>query len=93
MRTQAEHLADYLGARLDQGEDFLADLAYTLGERRSLLPWRAVASASSIDGLKIALNSDDMQINRVLKEPNLGFIFTGESIRDSFPSRRALFGW
>lgn len=56
----------------------MADLAFTLAQRRSKLEWRAVALASSIKELITALESEDIHLSRGLKVPSLGFVFTGQ---------------
>ena len=58
-------------------ETYMANLAFTLNARRSLLPWRSYAVTSSLEQLH------DVQINlskpvRAVTNPKLGFVFTGQ---------------
>ena len=58
-------------------DEALADLAYTLSERRSLLPWRSFLTCSSIHHLR-DLSSQISAPVRAVTRPNLCFIFTGQ---------------
>ncbi|KAI4262763.1 MAG: hypothetical protein L6R42_002068, partial [Xanthoria sp. 1 TBL-2021] len=78
VKSQAKDLADYLRGQTSHDGDFMADLAFTLGQRRSMMEWRAVVSASSINDLETALESNDMHVSRALNVPSLGFVFTGQ---------------
>lgn len=60
-----------------EAEMYMENLAFALNARRSLLPWRSFAIASSLKQLH------DMQIEwskpvRAVTNPTLGFIFTGQ---------------
>ena len=60
-----------------EDKKYMEDLAYTLSVRRSLLPWRSFAVASSLEQLH------DMQARlskpvRAVTNPKLGFVFTGQ---------------
>lgn len=71
-----------LESHLDSGfsEERLADLAYTLTQRRSQFAWRAVVSAESVDELRAALNDSSLSPSQasLAKVPRLGFVFTGQ---------------
>ncbi|RYP44955.1 hypothetical protein DL768_008640 [Monosporascus sp. mg162] len=56
----------------------LRDIAYTLGERRSHLPWRIALTASSLDELATSLNSPAAIPRRVTGTPKLAFVYTGQ---------------
>ena len=73
-----QDLSQYLQTKLNEEESFLADRAFTLADRRSMLDWRLAASASSTQELQAALESNDVHLNRGPKTPGLGFIFTGQ---------------
>ncbi|KAG8533016.1 Type I Iterative PKS [Bacidia gigantensis] len=77
--TQAERLRRYLE---DQEKDFCStimdDLAFTLGERRSALTWRAGVLARSVSDLLNTLQTGKLKFSRSQKVPTLGFIFTGQ---------------
>jgi len=63
-------------------EEFMAELAYTLGERRSRLQWKTYAMASSPEELTAALTaSNDDRHTPVVKSSGtrrVGFVFTGQ---------------
>ena len=58
-------------------DDILTDLAYTLGNRRSLFQWRATFIASSAQDLTSAL-TQRIRSGRAGKTPKLAFVFTGQ---------------
>lgn len=66
----------------DQAERLMAELAYTLGERRSQLQWKTYGIASSPLDLSTSLTtSDDEARAPVVKSsrvPRVGFVFTGQ---------------
>jgi acyl transferase domain-containing protein/NADPH:quinone reductase-like Zn-dependent oxidoreductase len=58
--------------------DLMSNIAYTLGQRRSLMQWRvAISTTSSIDLIQ-ALNSGKVLPSRETEPPRIGFIFTGQ---------------
>ncbi|KAG9239333.1 hypothetical protein BJ875DRAFT_491623 [Amylocarpus encephaloides] len=68
-------LLDYLQ---DKGNaEFLDRLAYTLSEKRSRLPWKSYAVASTTDELYTSLEKPLKPI-RSSQAPSLGFVFTGQ---------------
>ena len=72
-------LKQYLSLRLDDKNDsFLGDLAFTLGQRRSLLPWKATYIADSLTSLISSLEKPDLHPLRSVKVPRVGFVFTGQ---------------
>lgn len=62
--------------------NILADLAYTLDQRRSHLTWRTSLTASSVSELKVAAESamkgSTSHSKRVLDDAGLCFVFTGQ---------------
>ena len=79
LRRQRESLVSYLLKRRDgTAENLLPDLAFTLGQRRSLLPWRIALAASATEGLIAQLESSEKTPMRASKAPRLGFVFTGQ---------------
>lgn len=56
----------------------LADIAYTLGERRTLHSWKFVTHAESISGLVKKLNDPLAEPVRTTRVPRLGFVFSGQ---------------
>ncbi|KAJ5832327.1 hypothetical protein N7474_000638 [Penicillium riverlandense] len=74
----SKELATYLDLNPPALTDGLMDnIAYTLGQRRSFLPWRVAISASSYMVLNEYLSKDPEPI-RSSREPNIGFVFTGQ---------------
>lgn len=61
----------------DEGQ-FLDDLAYTIGQRRSRFPWVIATPARSVQSLVEALKNGDLRPHRASDEPRLGFVFTGQ---------------
>ena len=78
-KEQAKNIASYLEERHDIVNDaLLDDLAFTLNERRTSLPWKAVVSASSIDELTSVLKDKDLEFAKTSKSPTIAFVFTGQ---------------
>lgn len=78
VKRQSQDLSLYLQPDLSRDVGFMADLAFTLAERRSIHDWRLTVSASSVQELKTALENGDVHLNRASVTPGLGFIFTGQ---------------
>lgn len=77
--AQAKRLAVYLSERCNvASEELLRNLAFTLGERRSALSFKAAVSASSTDELIGMLRSSDIKYTKGTCPPVLGFVFTGQ---------------
>ena len=78
-KRQATSLLQYLRDRLDRVDrQFLADLAFTLGERRSQLPWKSAVVASSNENLIQKLEDSTLKFTRATAVPGLAFVFTGQ---------------
>jgi hypothetical protein len=78
-KRQIKNLCDYLKDQPDsKSEGFLDDLAYTLGERRSILPWKAAISACSAQELVKSLESSEAKFVHSAKAPILAYCFTGQ---------------
>ena len=76
---QAAILKQYLSVRSDANDDsFLRDLAFTLGQRRSLFSWKTAYVASSISSLVQKLENPDLAPLRSIRAPKIGFVFTGQ---------------
>lgn len=79
VKRQIGALNTYLTKRRDQhNTQLLPRLAFTLGQRRSLLPWKVAIVASTADELIAKLGSADRIAKRSSRAPNLGFVFTGQ---------------
>lgn len=71
--------AEYLRTRPEEDEDkFLDDLAFTLCERRSLLPWGTSIVATTKSELLQKLEAGPPTRKRSTRMPRLGFVFSGQ---------------
>ena len=76
---QAKALARYLNERQGgRANQLLNDLAYTLCERRSTLPYRAAFFASSPSQLASTLNDTKIRFQKLADVKSLAFVFTGQ---------------
>lgn len=74
-----ENITYYLEQRPAIFENSLmGNLAYTLGERRSHLPWKVAVATSASHELIPILASQSIVPIRSAAEPKIGFIFTGQ---------------
>jgi acyl transferase domain-containing protein/NADPH:quinone reductase-like Zn-dependent oxidoreductase len=75
-----QNLSIYLEQRPEVFQnDLLANLAYTLGQRRALHPWRIAVTASSGEELVEVLSSGKVIPTRQeLNDLSIGWIFTGQ---------------
>ena len=73
------HLKALLPSSLYESEhSYLDDLALTLSEKRSRLPWKSFAVAESISDLQHVLAKATPNGFRSNRDPKLGFVFTGQ---------------
>ena len=70
MRRLAAHIVETIPS--------VADLAYTLSERRSRHAWVAVTSARTVIKLVDRLHEPLRQPSHSSKRPRLGFVFNGQ---------------
>lgn len=82
-KMACEALMKNIGIYLEQRpeifqNDLLSNIAYTLGQRRSLLQWRVAISTASSFELIEALNSGKVTPVRETEPLRIGFIFTGQ---------------
>ena len=84
LNRQKESLSKYIRNRLagsaPPGVEFLRDLSYTLGHRRSRLAWKTYLTASTLEELVHNLENKSLDVPsfRPSSEPRIGFIFTGQ---------------
>ena len=57
---------------------FLNELAYTLGERKSIFPWRAVLVGATQRDVFYGLQNQTTIKGQAVSEPRIAFIFTGQ---------------
>ncbi|KAL9112783.1 MAG: hypothetical protein Q9227_003086 [Pyrenula ochraceoflavens] len=78
-QVMAKNLAAHLRQALEEGlEPPLGDLAFTLAERRSRLPWTMAVRASTIEELIDTLEHPTTKPIQSSKRPRLGFVFNGQ---------------
>ena len=77
LATAYSHYLRSVPSPVDQTA-IIADLAYTLSEKRSHLQWRASVAALSIDDLLQTLERGFMTTTRSSHGLKLGFVFTGQ---------------
>lgn len=56
----------------------MGNLAYTLGQRRSVLSWKVAIPANGSTDLITGLASSATTMSRSSREPKIGFVFTGQ---------------
>lgn len=79
----AAHYSEYLATKLQNFEDqedeaLLSQFSRTLALRRSILPWRSFAIASSVKELCEAMKHPSETPKRTSKPPKVAFVFTGQ---------------
>jgi acyl transferase domain-containing protein len=75
----ADNLKEYLLTAKTTDEDSLLDnLAYTLGHRRSQLPWISTFSGTSVASLINAIDAGKIKPVKRGTSPRLGFVYTGQ---------------
>ncbi|KAF2799537.1 ketoacyl-synt-domain-containing protein [Melanomma pulvis-pyrius CBS 109.77] len=83
-KASTEKVMQNLGVYLEQRpevfqNDLLSNLAYTLGQRKSLHPWRiAVTVSSAVDLVEVLSSGKTLPAKQALEEPRIGWIFTGQ---------------
>ena len=79
LEAQMQLLTVYLEQRPEVFQNsLLPNLAYTLGQRRSVLSWKVAIPASSSSELISSLAGTSISPSRASKEPKIGFLFTGQ---------------
>jgi acyl transferase domain-containing protein/NADPH:quinone reductase-like Zn-dependent oxidoreductase len=83
-KVGTERLMQNLGVYLEQRPevfelDLLNNLAYTLGQRKSLLPWRlAITASTSVELVEILSSGKVFPAKQDAEAIRIGFIFTGQ---------------
>lgn len=83
-KTALETLMKNIGIYLEQRpeifqDNLMSNVAYTLGQRRSLLQWRvAIPTASSFDLIQSLNSGKTAPIRAEAEGLRIGFIFTGQ---------------
>ena len=72
-------LAEYISERpIYLNPDILRSLAFTLGQRRTLLPWKIAIPATLQDELVRGLKDVSLTPVRSMEQPKIGLVFTGQ---------------
>ena len=78
-QTALSNLAVYLEQRPEMFQrDLMSNVAYTLGQRRSFLPWRVAVPATESFGLIEKISKGTIQPTKESGEPRIGFVCTGQ---------------
>ncbi|KAL7629617.1 hypothetical protein AAE478_001139 [Parahypoxylon ruwenzoriense] len=72
------HLQQLPNAKKETGAQYLRDLAFTLANKRSILPWRSFALGNSLEHLQENLSTLVRTPLRTSECPLLRFVFTGQ---------------
>lgn len=79
----AKKISQQLGIYIEQHPEvfqkrLIRDIAYTLSERRTHLPYRMALTATTLSELATSLNGPDAIPSRTSKVPKLAFVYTGQ---------------
>ncbi|KAF6838975.1 polyketide synthase [Colletotrichum musicola] len=79
-QSRVNDLSFYLSLRDNEEHlQILHDLAYTLSERRTVMPWMAACRSGDMLGLQEALEDGKLAAARIPSQPpRLGFVFNGQ---------------
>ncbi|KAL8815028.1 MAG: hypothetical protein Q9223_005803 [Gallowayella weberi] len=75
LKMRIDQMANYMAEHKDLDLEMLAS---TLNEKRSQLEWRSAACAATASELCEILKTGEAQMQKPGKNPNVGFIFTGQ---------------
>ncbi|KAL3425313.1 polyketide synthase [Phlyctema vagabunda] len=79
LERQMHDLTIYLEQRPEVFQkSLMPDLAYTLGQRRSVLPYKVAIPTGASSELIATLAGNTVKPTRATKEPSIGFVFTGQ---------------
>lgn len=79
LERQVASITAYVKARpINLYPDLLESLAFTLGQRRSVLSWRLAILAPTPDAMLQVLSDASTSPSRTTETPRIGFVFTGQ---------------
>jgi acyl transferase domain-containing protein len=79
IQRQASALVHHLDKREYANDpNYLANLAYTLSDKRTKLPWKSFILASSTESLRASLSNLTEKPIRGTRKPSIQFLFTGQ---------------
>lgn len=78
-QNMANNLSAHIRESLEAGtQPSLKDLAYTLAERRSRLPWVKAVRARTLEELADRLEDASPKPSHTTRSPRIGFVFNGQ---------------
>ncbi|KAK4214346.1 hypothetical protein QBC37DRAFT_421440 [Rhypophila decipiens] len=95
-QDMAKRLSAYIRDSISMGGETTpspADLAYTLSERRSRLPWAVAIRARSLAELADSLEAPNLTPVHASKAPRLGFVFNGQGAQWYAMGRELIAGY
>lgn len=79
LERQVTSITAYVKARpMNLYPDLLESLAFTLGQRRSVLSWNVAITASTPDAMIQNLSDATTSMSKATEMPRIGFVFTGQ---------------
>jgi acyl transferase domain-containing protein len=79
VKSQMKNLGIYLEQRPEALElSLMSKLAYTLGQRRSFLPWKVAVSAQTSTEFVHKLSNPELLPVSAFHAPKVSFVFTGQ---------------
>ncbi|KAH7143722.1 hypothetical protein EDB81DRAFT_935118 [Dactylonectria macrodidyma] len=78
-QNMASNMSDHISQSLEAGNPpSITDLAYSLAERRSRLPWVKAVQATTLEELATRLEDSNPKPSHSTRRPRLGFVFNGQ---------------
>ncbi|KAL5323100.1 hypothetical protein ACEPPN_007628 [Leptodophora sp. 'Broadleaf-Isolate-01'] len=85
--TYAVHFEEAFNAKVEYD---MGDLAYTLGERRTIFDWRTFSVSGSLGELRESLKQGLQKPRRAMRTPTCAYVFTGQGAQYAKMGRELL---
>ncbi|KAH9222301.1 hypothetical protein DL95DRAFT_508189 [Leptodontidium sp. 2 PMI_412] len=85
--TYAVHFEEAFNAKVEYD---MGDLAYTLGERRTIFDWRTFSVSGSLGDLRESLKQGLQKPRRAMRTPTCTYVFTGQGAQYAKMGRELL---